>query len=279
MSSRRPLARFLSVLAAALFLSACDFAIAEREVWIHHAPAEDVLDVLFVQRGVSAAGTVDRAAEAESILAGRRELGLPFPLNLDLDRLQPEDLTEDERRVVASVEVVDAHAFLDAQGRLSWVQHFRVRESALLFATLSAAVNRELREQDDELEAYPELRETCALWRKAAESGWTWLALEEGQPVLTLPLAECDAPRILQEVLGDAGEEVVAWAGVLSSLRVADGRAVLHLGRREGRLTRLTLPGDGPYEERLARALRERGVAIAPALDLEELGRTFPRAR
>lgn len=256
-------------------VSGCAVEIDEREVLIRHDVERDQLDLLFVQRGVSAPRGFfpkkkqqDALELAQLVLDGRRQAGFGFPLDFDLDS---DELQGEERERLSHITLEAVAPFLDEGDRLSWFQHFRVPDASATIEWLNTLFNEyvvaEL--ENDEEKPFAER------WVKAARNRWRWIEFRGTQFVFRAPMTPEDFAQVFEDVA--SGEESVGVLEGLHALSVADGIAEFTYGEPDSTVIRLRLAGNGEYDDRLLRDLEAAGHEIRKISELERVRATFYR--
>lgn len=179
--------------------------VEEREVWIHHAPAEDRIDLLVIYSGVTAGGwrIGPSLRFTEDVVTGRK--GLPRPLLVPME--SPMAFFSPKWRLSGELSGEPPCAYLDEEERLCWYQ----RASFDNVSAVLAHWNDDLREtilelpppdppvEPDDAEA-AFLRDWHPILRTWAESGRDFIRLAGSQLVFEVPIPEDRLPQSLQDL-------------------------------------------------------------------------------
>ena len=249
MITAHPRSTPLAAALACALLAACQVRFTDQDVALRHHPESDHLELLLVYRGVTAPDdeetSLNRAVEfVREMVFGRRRLSIcDWPFSIDFD--DPDEIAApggDLAWVRDHLHLLDARAYVDADGRLAGSQSFRLDGASEALRRANAAISRALLEAEAEEKLDEALHlldpDTRLRWREQAESGRAWIQLREGQLVVDLPApSPRDIARIIHEMLGMKPHERAALASLLSAVEFPGDRVLLTLGHPEGDAT------------------------------------------
>lgn len=273
----------------ALLVCACSsYSYEEGGFALRYLPREDALIVLEFQRGLHAEASAAEAAQAlDAALQHKRvyppEGGL---IRLDLDREpEPAKPGEEQERadmveLAGCVHVVGARVF-DQEGKLCFARVSRIEHFRRVLQIVNAWISREhLRSSEARAEFVPEFpvfdEATRDILRTAAASGHAWFSAEAEAIVLDVPMTAGNAARCLGWIERHSREEGSPhdpnFFDQVTSLEVANGRALLRFGQAPHFVTRIAFCSDEPgKDEAIRQQLKERGLPIGSAAELEKL--------
>lgn len=286
MSSR---ALLFVVASLALFLGACSsYGYEEGGFALRYLPREDALIVLEFQRGIHAENNAADAAGALDAVLHRKRVYPPEGglIRLDLDREpEPAKPGEEQERadlveLASSVRVVAARVF-DQEGKLcfarvSRIDHFR-RVLQLVNAWISREHLRSLESQQGFRPEFPVFDElTRDSLRSAAASAHPWFSTEAEAIVLDVPMTAANAARCLGWVEQRGREQRSRndpnFLDQVTSLEVANGRALLRFGQAPHFVTRFSFQDEAPgKDEPIRQQLKALGLAVGSEAELQEL--------